>query len=65
MKVLTSVSKTTEGRVSTWRFCQDGDAFFAVRVSPSTKLVACKNIDDLRRLYKRYTTDKRYGFSKV
>ena len=65
MKVQATVSKTTDGRVSTWKFCSDEGKFFALRLSPSLKVVPCKDLDDLRRLYKVYTTNPKYGFQLV
>jgi predicted transcriptional regulator len=65
MKVLAQVAKTTEGRVSSWKFITDEDKFFALRVSPSVKVTPCKDLNDLRRLYKRLTTNPSYGFSPV
>ena len=62
VKVLTTLSKTTEGRVSNWHFCQDSDKFFALRTSPAVKVLPAKDQDDLRRLYKKYVS---YGFEKV
>ena len=62
VKVLTTLSKTTEGRVSNWHFCQDGDKYFALRTSPAVKVLGAKNQDDLRRLYRKYVS---YGFTKV
>ena len=65
MQVRATVSKTTDGRVSTWKFCQDEGKFFALRLTPSLKVVPCKDLDDLRRLYKVYTTNPKYGFKLV
>jgi len=65
MHIFASVTKTTDGRESTWRFCQDGDKYFALRVTPEIKVVACQSVQDLRGLYKKYVTDKRYGFTHV
>ena len=65
MHIFASVTKTTDGRESTWRFCQDGDKYFALRVTPEVKVVACQSVNDLRGLYKKYVTDKRYGFTNV
>ncbi len=64
VKVLAKVSKTTEGRTSTWSFCQEGDNFFALRL-PQVKAKQCKDLEDLRSLYKVYTTNKTYGFEPV
>ena len=63
MKVLATIAKTTEGRQSTWRFCEVDNTYFALR--DNNKVRACKDIADMRRLYKRMTTDKKYGFTKV
>ena len=65
VKVHAVVSKTTFGRLSTWKFVEDEGKFFALRLSPTVKVVACKDLDELRRLYKRYTTNPKYGFSLV
>ena len=46
MHIFASVTKTTDGRESTWRFCQDGDKYFALRVTPQVKVVACQSVDD-------------------
>ena len=62
MKVLSSLTKTTDGRVSTWHFCQDGEAHFALRTSPKVKVLPANNVDDLRKLYSKYQD---YGFQKV
>ena len=62
MNILTSIAKTTDGRVSKWHFCQDGDAFFALRTSPKAKVVVAKDKSDLRRIFKLYTS---WGFTKV
>ena len=64
MQVQATLSKTTDGRQSTWRFVQDDDgACFALRVAPAMKLISCKDMDDMRKLYRTYR-DK-YGFAKV
>ena len=63
MKVHATVSKTTEGRTSTWRFCEVDGTFFALR--GNNKVVPCKDMDDMRRLYKVYTTNPKYGFKLV
>ena len=65
VKVLAQVAKTTEGRLSSWKFCSDEGKFFALRLSPSVKVTPCRDLDDLRRLYKRLTTESKYGFSPV
>ena len=62
MKVLATISKETKGRTSVWRFCEVDDSYFALR--DNTKLIACKDLDDMRNLYKVMTTDKKYGFVK-
>ena len=63
MKVLSTLTKTTDGRVSTWNFCQDGEVFFALRTTPHLKVRSCASRDDLRALYKKYMTQ--YEFVKV
>lgn len=63
MQVLSTVTKTTQGRVSTWNFCQDGEVFFALRTAPQLKVRSCADIEDLRNLYKTYIT--KYDFVKV
>ena len=63
MKVLATISKTTDGRVSTWRFCEVDNTFFALR--GNNKVVACKDKADMRRLYKLMTSNKKYGFAPV
>ena len=63
MKVLATIQKTTDGRVSTWRFCEVDDTFFALR--GNNKVVSCKDKEDMRRLYKRMTSKKQYGFMPV
>lgn len=60
MQVLASLSKTTEGRTSTWRFCQDGDSFFALRIAPALKVLPANHRKDLRQLYDKYVS---YGFA--
>jgi len=65
VKVLATVSKTTDGRVSSWKFCQDDGKFFALRTLPTLKVTECKNLEDLRSLYKAYTTNEKYGFTPV
>lgn len=64
VKVLATCSKTTQGRTSTWHFCQDNSSFFALRTTPKAKVLNCKDLDDLRTLYKKLT-GKGYGFVKV
>ena len=61
MTIHATLSKTTDGRVSTWNFCELDGMFFALR--GNNKIIACKDIDDMRRLYRAYR-DK-YGFTKV
>ena len=63
MQVLATIQKTTEGRTSTWRFCEVAGSFFALR--NNDKVVPCKDKDDMRRLYKRMTSVKKYGFTPV
>lgn len=63
MKVLASLSKTTDGRLATWDFCESRGKYFALRVLPTAKVVSCKDRDDLRKLYKTYLTPK-YGFKQ-
>ena len=65
VKVLATVSKTTKGRVSSWKFCQDDGKFFALRTLPTLKVTECTNLEDLRSLYKVYTTNEKYGFKSV
>ena len=62
MNILSSIAKTTDGRVSKWHFCQEGDQYFALRVSPKVKVVSAKDKTDLRRLFKLYSS---WGFKKV
>ena len=62
MQILSSIAKTTDGRVSKWHFCQDGDVYFALRVSPQAKVVKAKDKADLRRIYKLYSG---WGFKKI
>ena len=63
MQILASVSKSTQGRISNWHFCQDGVFHFALRTMPTMKVVECKDMDDLRGLYETYTT--KYDFVRV
>ena len=63
MKVLATIAKITDGRQSTWRFCEVDGTYCAIR--DNSKLIRCRNIDDMRRLYKRMTTSEKYGFAKV
>lgn len=63
MKVLSTLTKTTEGRQSSWHFCEAEGKFFALRVLPTLKTVSCKDRSDLVGLYNRYLTPK-YGFRK-
>ena len=63
MKVLATCTKTTDGRKSTWRFCEVDGKFFALR--DNNKIVSCKNLEDLRRLYKVYINNPKYGFTAV
>ena len=63
MKVLATISKTTKGHKSTWRFCEVDGSYFALR--DNNKVRPCTSKDDLRSLFKTMTTDKRYGFSAV
>ena len=63
MQVLASLSKTTDGRESTWDFCESRGKYFALRVLPVVKVVPCKDRKDLQALYKTYLTPK-YGFKK-
>ena len=65
VKVHATVSKTTEGRTSTWRFCEEDGKYFALRTLPTVKVSPCKDLNDLRRLYVLYTKNPKYGFSRV
>tara|TARA_R100001082_G_scaffold22684_2_gene11014 strand:+ start:1738 stop:1926 length:189 start_codon:yes stop_codon:yes gene_type:complete len=62
MELLTTISKTTEDRISKWSFMKtDDDQYFAIK--GNYKVLPCKDRDDLRALYHRMTTN--YGFTKV
>ena len=56
-----TVNKTTDGRVATWRF-MDIDGEFAA-IGNNRKIIACRDIDHMRGVYRRYTT--KYGFTPV
>jgi len=57
-----TVSKTTDGRTATWRFCEIGDGQFAA-IGDNRKIVPCRDIEHMRSVYRRYTT--KYGFTRV
>lgn len=59
--VYATVSKITDGRTATWRF-MDIDGSYAA-IGDNRAIKPCKSIDELRGLYRRYTT--KYGFSPV
>ena len=63
MQVLATVSKTTAGHTTTWRFCEVAGTFLALR--DNNKVIACKSKDDMRSLYQQFTTNKKYGFTPV
>ena len=63
MRVLATVSKTTKGHTTTWRFCEVQGQYFALR--DNNKVIPCKDKTDLRRLYRLYTKSPRYGFQLV
>ena len=56
-----SVTKTTDGRVATWRFVEMDGTFAAI--GDNRKIHGCNNIDELRSMYRRYVN--RYGFRPV
>ena len=56
-----TVSKTTDGRTATWRFV-DMDGTFAA-IGDNRKIIACRDIDHMRGVYRRYTA--KYGFTPV
>ena len=56
-----TVTKTTDGRVATWRFMDIDGAFAAV--GDNRKIIACDSIEHMRGVYRRYTT--KYGFAPV
>ena len=57
-----SVSKTTDGRTSVWRFVQMGDSFAAI--GDNRKIIPCRDIDHMRTVYRRFVGPK-YGFTPV
>ena len=63
MQVLATVSKTTKGHTTTWRFCEVAGTFFALR--DNNKVIACKSKEDMRSLYSQFTTNEKYGFTPV
>ena len=63
MQVLATVSKTTKGHTTTWRFCEVAGQFLALR--DNNKVIACKSKEDMRSLYTQFTTNKKYGFTPV
>ena len=63
MEIFAVVQKTTKGHTTTWRFCEVQGQYFALR--DNNKVIACKDRDDLRRLYKLYTSNSKYGFTPV
>ncbi len=56
-----TVSKTTDGRVATWRFMEIDGEFAAI--GNNRKIIACRDIDHMRGVYRRYTA--KYGFTPV
>lgn len=56
-----TVSKTTDGRVATWRFMDIDGAFAAI--GDNRKIIACRDIEHMRSVYSRYT--RKYGFTPV
>lgn len=56
-----TVSKTTDGRVATWRFV-DIDGSYAA-IGDNRKIIACRDIDHMRSVYRRYVG--KYGFTPV
>jgi len=51
MTVLAELTKDFMNVTSAWRFCQRDDRYFAI--NQVGKRISCKDVNDLRRLYKR------------
>ena len=51
MKILAELTKDFRSITSAWQFCQRDDRFFAI--NQVGKRINCRDLDDLRRLYKR------------
>ena len=62
MTVHATVTKTTDGRVATWRFVEFDGTFAAI--GDNRKIIPCNNIDHMRTVYKRFVGPK-YGFVPV
>ena len=56
-----TVSKTTNGRIATWRFMEIDGEFAAI--GNNRKIIACRDIEHMRSVYARYT--RKYGFASV
>lgn len=63
MQILATVSQTTKGHTTTWRFCEVDGSFFALR--DNNKVIPCKSKDDLRNLYNTFTKNAKYNFTPV
>ena len=60
-KIHATVTKTTDGRVATWRFTEIDGEFAAI--GNNRKIIACRDIDHMRGVYRRYVG--KYGFTPV
>ena len=58
MQILASLTKSTKKGASNWHFCLAGQSAFAI--NDELKVIKCDDIEELRKMYKKYTS---YGYT--